>query len=263
MSTTTTQVSGGANFTREHSERLRQIAKQDSSIPFPTEKLQKGDGTNPRVILIACGCFSPITFMHLRMFEQARDFAKLNGINVIGGYISPVTDAYGKKGLIKAEHRVKMAQLAVESSDWIMVDTWESQQPEYQTTIAVLEHFKYSVNKNNKEDPIEVRLVCGADLLDSFNTPGVWAPDDVRDILENFGIFVLERGSTNCRQIINEHDVLYKYQNKVSIIYQDITNEISSTKIRRAISRGQSVKYLLPDSVINYIEHNNLYKSKL
>ena len=51
--------------------------------------------------------------MHLRLFglcsklnlfgaglillEQAKDFATLQGIHVVGGYISPVADAYKKK----------------------------------------------------------------------------------------------------------------------------------------------------------------------
>jgi nicotinic acid mononucleotide adenylyltransferase len=34
---------------------------------------------------------------------------------------------------------------------------------------------------------------------------------------------------------------------------------VSSTKIRTAVRRGDSVKYLVPDSVIEYIEKNNLY----
>jgi len=36
-------------------------------------------------------------------------------MEVVGGYISPVTDAYNKKGLAKAVDRVAMAKLAVSS----------------------------------------------------------------------------------------------------------------------------------------------------
>lgn len=82
---------------------------------------------------------------------------------------------------MEAKHRVRMCELATESSDWIMVDSWESLQEEYQTTLLVLDHFNYCLNKDLKEGetPIQVRLLCGSDLLDSFNTPGVWAPEDV------------------------------------------------------------------------------------
>ena len=36
---------------------------------------------------------------------------------------------------------------------------------------------------------------------------------------------------------------------------------VSSTKIREAVNRGDSVKYLTPDPVIKYIKDNNLYQS--
>ena len=74
-----------------------------------------------------------------------------------------------------------MCELAVESSEWLMVDAWESQQDEYFTTLPVLEHFYNCLNQDLKEgeQPIQVKLACGSDLLTSFNTPGVWAKEDV------------------------------------------------------------------------------------
>jgi nicotinamide mononucleotide adenylyltransferase len=260
-SASSSSVSGGGHFSREHSQRLRQLAIVDTGIPFPKNKLQKGTGKGRRIVLVVCGAFSPVTLSHLRMFEQARDYGRANDMNIIGGYFSPVTDAYKKKGLVSATHRVKMTELAVESSDWLMVDTWESLQLEYQTTIAVLDHFRHCLNKDTKEDPIEVRLVCGADLLESFNTPGVWAAEDIQDIVSNYGLMVLERGNSKVALIIQDHDVLYRYQKNINIVVQDIQNDISSTKIRKNLSRGQSVKYLTPDPVIKYIEENNLYKA--
>ena len=52
------------------------------------------------LLLVACGSFSPITYLHLRMFEMAADYAKYNTeFEVIGGYLSPVSDAYRKAGM--------------------------------------------------------------------------------------------------------------------------------------------------------------------
>ena len=36
--------------------------------------------------------------------------------------------------------------------------------------------------------------------------------------------------------------------------------DISSSNIRNSISKGQSIKYQVPNSVLSYIEKNNLYK---
>jgi nicotinamide mononucleotide adenylyltransferase len=40
------------------------------------------------------------------MFEMASDFAKFNtDFEVLGGYLSPVSDAYKKAGLASSVHR--------------------------------------------------------------------------------------------------------------------------------------------------------------
>lgn len=31
----------------------------------------------------------------------------------------------------------------------------------------------------NHEQPVTIKLLCGADLLESFATPGLWSDDDV------------------------------------------------------------------------------------
>jgi nicotinamide mononucleotide adenylyltransferase len=43
------------------------------------------------------------------------------------------------------------------------------------------------------------------------------------------------------------------------IVDELIHNDVSSTKVRRNIMRGLSVKYLIADSVINYIKTHQLY----
>ncbi|XP_058575145.1 nicotinamide/nicotinic acid mononucleotide adenylyltransferase 1 isoform X5 [Neofelis nebulosa] len=91
------------------------------------------------VVLLACGSFNPITNMHLRLFELAKDYMNGTGkYRVIKGVISPVGDAYKKKGLISAHHRVIMAELATKNSEWVEVDTWESLQKDWVETLKVL-----------------------------------------------------------------------------------------------------------------------------
>ncbi|XP_064418438.1 nicotinamide/nicotinic acid mononucleotide adenylyltransferase 3 isoform X2 [Latimeria chalumnae] len=91
------------------------------------------------VALLACGSFNPITNMHMRLFELARDHLHHTGrYMVVEGIISPVSDKYSKKGLVPAKHRVAMAQLALETSDWIRVDPWESEQQQWSETVKVL-----------------------------------------------------------------------------------------------------------------------------
>lgn len=57
---------------------------------------------------------------------------------VVGGIVSPVSDSYGKRGLVPARHRVAMARLALHSSGWVTVDDWESRQPDWSETVVTL-----------------------------------------------------------------------------------------------------------------------------
>jgi len=40
-----------------------------------------------------------------------------------------------------------------------------------------------NVNDSNQNRAVNVRLLCGADLLESFAVPGLWNDDDVRIII--------------------------------------------------------------------------------
>ncbi|NP_001017629.1 nmnat1-rbp7a protein [Danio rerio] len=106
-----------------------------------------------KLVLLACGSFNPITNMHLRMFELARDHLEDTGrYKVVKGIISPVGDGYKKKGLIEACHRLEMARLATESSEWITVDDWESQQPEWVETAKVVRHHHAVLSSENSSN---------------------------------------------------------------------------------------------------------------
>lgn len=83
-------------------------AEQLGAYSFPQDRLKRvmNDSSKIPLLLVACGSFSPITYLHLRMFEMAADYVKFNtDFELVGGYLSPVSDAYKKAGLASAEHR--------------------------------------------------------------------------------------------------------------------------------------------------------------
>jgi len=119
---------------------------------------------------------------------MARDYLSTHAnkkYEVIGGYLSPVSDGYLKKGLLSANHRIGMCQKALENCDWLEVDAWEAQQPAWTRTSLVLASVEERLNKpeilkaytNGRK--IQVMLVSGGDLVGSFLTPGLWDPNDV------------------------------------------------------------------------------------
>lgn len=75
---------------------------------FPTHRLARvlRNPEKQPVVLVACGSFSPVTYLHLRMFEMAKDYVRQNtDFEIVGGYLSPVSDQYKKPGLLSAQHR--------------------------------------------------------------------------------------------------------------------------------------------------------------
>src|SRR3954447_69770 len=91
-----------------------------------------------------------VTMFYIKILstEMAKDYILENtNFEIIGGYYSPVSDHYQKEGLAPTHHRVRMCELAVErTSTWLMVDAWESLQPEYTRTAMVLDHFNEEIN---------------------------------------------------------------------------------------------------------------------
>jgi nicotinamide mononucleotide adenylyltransferase len=81
------------------------------------------------------------------MFEMGYDYiGESEMYEIIGGYFSPVSDAYAKPGLAPWLHRVSMCSLACRDSTWIMVDSWEPSQDTYIRTARVLDHFNEQLN---------------------------------------------------------------------------------------------------------------------
>lgn len=90
-----------------------------------------------------------------------------------------------------------MCQLAVDqTSDWLMVDTWEPTQKAYQPTAVVLDHFDHEINvvrqgveaADGTRKPVRIALLAGADLIHTMSTPGVWSEKDLDHILGKYGV---------------------------------------------------------------------------
>ncbi len=229
---------------------------------FNRKKLiSTSEGRRPTV-LVACGSFSPITNAHLRMLENARDHLQLTrpDLTIVGGFISPVGDAYEKKGLIAAHHRVAMAHLALNDSSWVHVDSWESQQPTFQRTLIILKRIQQQLIKHYKRNDVRVLLVCGTDLLESFNIPDLWSTEDQHELTsDDFGIVLVQRKALDVTSVIIKNDILWKNQKNIFVVPLIVEDNISSTLVRSMIKRKMSVKYLIPCAVVDYIKHNKLY----
>ncbi|EIE20283.1 Nucleotidylyl transferase [Coccomyxa subellipsoidea C-169] len=249
---------------------VSQTSSLEVPTVLPTDKLtckrrnhQPGTTYKP-VVLLSCGSFNPPTYAHLRMFELAAQELTKAGYDVLGGYMSPVHDAYSKKGLAPAEHRVAMCELAAGASPLIMVDSWEAAQKQYQYSLHVLQHLERAVNDalDARHTRVRSMLLCGADMVESLTVPGVWRPEHVRHILQDHGLVCIGRIHSDVRRLMEgSGSVLHEFAHNIVLVEDPIVNEISSTKIRSEMCQGHTVRYLLPDAVVDYIQKNELYCS--
>lgn len=150
-----------------------------------------------------------------------------------------------------------MAKLATEGTG-IMVDDWEPRHTAWVPTRQVLDHFEESLTKALGSRP-EIWLVCGSDLLDSFNTPGLWAEEDMDIILGYYGLACVQRNQRDTADLISKNALMSKHTHCIRTVDQWMNDITSSTSLRYALSKGYSIRYLTPDSVIEYIYTNNLY----
>jgi nicotinamide mononucleotide adenylyltransferase len=77
---------------------------------FPREKLKRRleKPNKTPLVLVACGSFSPPTELHLQMFELAQKHIDETDFEIVGNYMSPCSDSYGKSSLVPAHHRINM-----------------------------------------------------------------------------------------------------------------------------------------------------------
>ena len=75
------------------------------------------------------------------------------------------------------------------SSDWIQVSDWETRQEKWTPTREVLDEYtRLSQQETNPfsvapGSRVDFKLLCGADLLESFSVPGLWKEEDKLQIV--------------------------------------------------------------------------------
>lgn len=156
-----------------------------------------------------------------------------------------------------------MCQLAVESDERVSVDPWEGYSREYVRTALVLDHFDQEINvvrggistKDGQRKKCAIALIAGADLIGTMSTPGLWSDEDLGYILSH-PCFIIERSGTDMQEALKK---LQKWRDNIYIIPQLIKNDISSTKIRAFLRQDLSVRWLIPNEVIKYIDDHGLY----
>lgn len=101
----------------------------------------------------------------------------------------------------------------------------------------------------------QICFLTGSDNLKEIHT---W--DRAEDIVSKYKLIIMERGCDNVKEIIENNSLLLKNKKNIIKMNQEIRSNCSSTYIRNQLKNEKSVKYLVPEEVIEYIEKYKLYR---
>lgn len=189
--------------------------------------------TDTKRIGIMGGTFNPIHNGHLIIAEQVANQLALDQILFIPNNIPPHVD---KKEAIDGQLRAEMVELAIMDNLKFKLDNIElinsGKSYSYQTILAL----------KKKYPNVKFYFIIGADEVEYLPK---WYRID--ELLKEINFVAVKRHG-------------YQGTSNYQIIWVDAPLiEISSTDIRNRVKQKMSIKYLVPQAVINFIENRGLY----
>ena len=204
------------------------------------------------------GTFDPIHFGHLRLAEEMAAALGLSRVLFMPAGQPP----HREVPLISAAHRLEMVRLAIAGNSFFAVDAREVQREQPSYTVESLSSLRDELGPDQP-----MWLLLGADAflgLASWHQwqrlfglaniavvtrPGAQSlqPDDMEEPLKS--------------EVLNRQVADHTAAGPAgSVWFQHMTPlEISATAIRDILGQQGSVRYLLPDTVLNYIYEHQLY----
>jgi nicotinate-nucleotide adenylyltransferase len=185
------------------------------------------------------GSFNPIHNGHLII---ANHIAMMGELDEVWFIVSPQNPFKKPGSLLNENHRLHLVQLAIEGEKKLRASNIEFKLPRPSYTVDTLTYLK------EKYPGHGFSIIIGSD---GFGNIGKWKNADV--ILKNYPIIIYKRPGFEITDTP-----------AVSVLVVDAPLlEISSTHIRYLLSKGRSIRYLVPDIVKEEIERNMYYRSAL
>ncbi|MYE26457.1 MAG: nicotinate (nicotinamide) nucleotide adenylyltransferase [Chloroflexi bacterium] len=201
---------------------------------------------NARRIGILGGSFDPPQMGHLILAEYSRESLNMDHVLFV-----PVADHPIKKGEIRLpiQHRLAMLELAIADNPCFSIsrDDIDRAGPHYSadTVKIIRERFPLA----------QLYFVMGGDNLRSLPT---W--ERARQLYQDCRLAVMKRADEDIAADMHD-DVLPGLSKQVDIVDVPMLSVwLSSTYVVRRLREGLSVRYLVPENVLDYIAANNLYR---
>lgn len=191
------------------------------------------------------GTFNPIHTGHLLLAETARDTHLLDLVLFLPSGNSYMKDAVE---IADKESRVEMTRLAISDNPHFGLSLLEvgreGESYTYETLLAL----------RKAEPESDYFFITGADCLFTIET---WKCPEL--IFQNCTLLAAVRDDKNTNELIAQITHLKnKFKARIHLLPMKEIG-ISSTDIREKIKQGQSIRYMVPQKVIAYLETHHLY----
>jgi len=205
------------------------------------------------------GSFDPVHFGHLRAALELALTFDLANVRLVPNARPPHRDG----AFVAAEHRLEMLNLALGQSPRLILDTRELEREGLSYTFDTLASLRDELGP-------DTAIIFGLGA-DAFAKIGKW--HRAAELLEQAHIAVLSRPGSEINRV---HADPLPFKAEWTERAADLTERssgllfqlemtplaISSTRIRQQIGRGWSPRFLLPETVCEYIDQHSLYQSK-
>lgn len=182
------------------------------------------------------GSFNPIHVGHLIIANHILNSTELQKIWFV---VSPQNPFKSETGLLDEYSRLHLVRLAVEDDNRMKASDIEFHLSKPSYTINTLIHLEERYPKE------EFAIIMGSDSFQNFHK---WK--NYETIIKNYSIYIYKRPG---------FEIENNTKAKTHIIDAPLL-QLSATEVRKLIKEGKSVRYMLPDKVMEEIERGNYYR---
>ncbi|HSU28603.1 MAG TPA: nicotinate (nicotinamide) nucleotide adenylyltransferase [Chitinophagaceae bacterium] len=182
------------------------------------------------------GSFNPIHVGHLVIANYILNETELEKIWFV---VSPQNPLKPSSNLLNEYHRLHLVRIATEEDNRIKASDIEFSLPKPSYTVNTLAWL------DEKHPEHQFSIIMGSD---SFQNIHKWKNYEV--ILKNYPIYIYPRPG---------FEVTLPPEGNIRIVKAPLL-EISATQAREYIREGKSVRYMIPEKVLDEIEKGRYYK---
>ena len=182
------------------------------------------------------GSFNPVHVAHLII---ANHILNETDIEKVWFVVSPQNPFKSESNLLNEYHRLHLVRLATEEDNRIKASDIEFGLPKPSYTTSTLAYLA------EKHPEHEFCIIMGSDSLQNLHK---WKNYEV--IVKNYAVYVYLRPGFEVENHMNAN---------LNILDAPLL-QLSATQIRKYIKEGKSVRYILPEKVLDEIEKGGYYK---